>query len=327
MFIMLKNYMEERDMVDVLCMGHMAADVVAKTVTDLPEKGKLVLVDEIELHSGGCATNTGNALAKLGIDTKIIGRVGNDSFGNFLIDKVKEFGVNASNIVRDKGISTSVTFVTVDENGERTFLHYLGANGQLKEKDISYEILKGTKILHIAGALLLPSFDGKPASRVLKMAKDMGITTSLDTCWDSTGGWLNKLEPCLYNTDIFLPSIEEAKMISGLEDPSEIANFFLGYGIKIVCIKMGSKGAYLKTAEKDIRIPVFRVKAIDSTGAGDAFVAGFLTGVIKGMNLEDVAKLASALGAFCVQSMGASTGIRTWDDTVKFIKTTPLLLK
>ena len=110
-------------MADVICLGILVADAVARPVREIPAKGKLVLVDDLQLSSGGCATNTGNALGKLSIDTGIIGKVGQDGFGDFLINTISSFGVNTEGIKRDPSTNTSATLVMVDEDGERSFIH------------------------------------------------------------------------------------------------------------------------------------------------------------------------------------------------------------
>lgn len=310
-------------MADVVCIGNLVADAVARPVDTFPERGKLTLTDDIQLHSGGCATNTGNALGKLGIDTAVIGKVGADGFGDFLIDAIRRFGVDTRGIVQDKQSSTSATLVMVSSDGERSFVHSLGANAKFGEEDVDFGILEDTKIVHIAGALLLPEFDGEPMANVLKRAKQMGLTTSLDTCWDPTGKWMETLEPVLHHVDVFLPSYDEARELVRADEPRKIAEAFMDYGIKIVGLKMGSQGCYIRTANEEYRIPVYDVEAVDATGAGDSFVGGFLAGLIKGWALEDIGRLANAVGACCVTKMGASSGILSWDDTMEFMKTTP----
>ncbi len=302
---------------DVLCLGLLVADVIAKPVEELPGRGRLELVDKIELHSGGGAVNVSNALGKLGVKTGIIGKVGEDGFGDFLIKILKSYGVDTRGIKR-ASTNTSSTMVLVSPDGERSFLHYLGANGELSLKDIDFALIKQSKILHIAYAFLLPSLDGLPMADLLKKAKEEGITTSLDVAWDPQNRWLDLIEPSLKYADVFLPSIEEAKMITQKDNPSEIADFFLSYGIKIVGLKMGKKGCYVKTQDQELSIPACAVKAVDTTGAGDSFIAGFLTGLVKDWNLEKCAKFANTVGASCVTAVGASAGIKTLGETLRF---------
>jgi sugar/nucleoside kinase (ribokinase family) len=165
----------------------------------------------------------------------------------------------------------------------------------------------------------MPGFDGEVTAEVLKQAKELGVTTALDTAWDSKGNWLNLLEPCLDYVDIFLPSIDEAKMLTNLTEPTAIADFFLNYGIKIVGLKMGLEGSYIRTKDEEILAPAYKVRTVDTTGAGDAFVAGFLAGIINGWDLEKTAKLANATGAACVTAIGTTAGIKSLEETMKII--------
>jgi sugar/nucleoside kinase (ribokinase family) len=152
----------------------------------------------------------------------------------------------------------------------------------------------------------------------------MGIKTSLDTAWDATGRWMFLLKPCLQHLDIFLPSLDEAQQISGLKEPRDIARFFMDCGIELIAIKMGSKGSYATDGENELIMPPFMVEAVDAVGAGDSFVAGFLTGIMRGWDLEKTLKFANATGALCVTAIGATTGIRSFEETLEFMEKTPL---
>lgn len=306
-------------MFDVTCLGIMVADVVARPVRELPEKGRLVLVNRMELHTGGCAVNTGIALAKLGFKVAVMGKVGQDGFGDFLIETLNGYGINTQGVVRDPFANTSATMVMVDPDGERSFVHYLGANAELTEEEIDFDLISGSRILHIAGSFLMPKFDGQPTANVLKRAKGIGLTTSLDTAWDSRGGWLATIEPCLPHIDIFMPSFEEAKMIASWDEPADVADFFLGYGIEVVALKMGERGCFVKTAEEEISLPPYPVEVVDATGAGDCFAAGFLAGVTLGWDLERTARLANAAGAACITAIGATTGIKSLEETLALV--------
>lgn len=309
-------------MSEVICVGILTADVVGKPIDNLPGRGKLGLVDRMELHSGGCAANTGIGLAKLGVETSIIGKVGEDGFGDFLVKRFEKFGMEAGGVVRDSENATSATMVMVHSDGERTFLHYFGANGSLCLDDIDFERVQASKILHIAGSFLMPSFDGEPTAILLKRAREAGVATSLDTAWDARGNWLSTLKPCLPYMDYFLPSLEEAKMLTGgLEVPEDIAKFLLDAGVGVVGLKMGERGAYIRTSQGDeITIPGYQVEAVDALGAGDAFVAGFLTGLSKGWDIEKCARFANAVGACCVTALGATTGVLSFAETLQFME-------
>lgn len=297
-------------MADVTCLGILVADVVGKPVDTVPDRGKLMLVDTMELHTGGCAGNTGTALAKLGIDAAIIGKVGADGFGDFMVNELEKWGADCSAIVRDESVGTSATMVMVHGDGERSFIHYIGANAALTEDDVDFDAVRGTKILHVAGTFLMPSFDGEPTARVLKRAREMGVTTTLDTAWDSRGSWMKLLKPCLPYIDYAVPSIEEARMVTGKHDPPDVAKVLMDEGVGVVALKMGDQGCYIRSRDVELTIPIYKVDVVDALGAGDAFAAGFLAGLVNGWDLEKTGRFANAVGAFCVTAIGATTGIR-----------------
>lgn len=308
-------------MPDVTCVGIVVADVVGKPIDRLPERGRLALVDRMELHSGGCAANTGVALAKLGVDTAIAGKVGTDGFGDYLVNLFTAQGVDASGIVRDPDNATAATMVLVHADGERSFLHYPGANGMFRLEDIDFEQVRASKILHIAGALVMPGLDGKPTAELLRRGKAAGMITSFDTVWDARGRWLELVGPCLPYVDYLLPSFEEARMLAGgRDDPADVAQFLLDQGARVVGLKLGERGSYIRSADgTELSVPALPVQAIDALGAGDAYVAGFLAGLVRGWDLERCARLANAVGACCVTALGATTGVRSFDETIAFL--------
>ena len=303
---------------DVLSLGIYVVDVLGRPIDQFPEKGKLALFDELEIHAGGCANNVAIVLARLGVSAGAMGKVGTDAFGDLILQGLTDDGVNTVGMRQDANASTSFTFVAVASDGERTFFHYIGANGELCEADLNWEVIKSAKILHIAGALVMPSFDGTPMANVLQKAKALGITTSLDTAYDATGKWMETLEPCLPHLDMFMPSIVEAQHLTGLSDYREITQFLRdNYGISTIVIKMGENGSYASTPEAEYLASTYSVKAVDATGAGDAYVAGFLTGTIMDWDLKATAELASATGAACVTAIGTTTGIQNLEETLK----------
>ena len=303
---------------DVLSLGIYVVDVLGRPIDQFPEKGKLALFDELEIHTGGCANNTAIALTRLGISAGAMGKVGTDAFGDLILQGLVDNGIDTTGMQQDASTSTSFTFVAVASDGERTFYHYIGANGELCEADLNWEVIKSAKILHIAGALVMPRFDGTPMANVFREAKTLGITTSLDTAYDATGRWMETLEPCLPYVDMFMPSIVEAQHLTGLSEYREIVQFLRrNYGIHTIVIKMGENGSYASTPEAEHFAPAYPVNAVDATGAGDAYVAGFLAGTIMGWDLKATAELASATGAACVTAIGTTAGIQNLEETLK----------
>ncbi len=148
----------------------------------------------------------------------------------------------------------------------------------------------------------------------------MGKILTLDTAWDFKGKWLSVIEKSLPYIDYFLPSIEEAKMISGKEDKEEICKFFLNKGVKNVGLKMGGKGSFIMNNTEKYYFPSLPVEVVSTLGAGDAYVGGFLVGLLKGYNFENCGLLANITGAQSVTSMGATSGIKNWKGLLDFAK-------
>jgi sugar/nucleoside kinase (ribokinase family) len=309
----------------IVCLGILVADVVGRPLRAVPDPGRLVLVDEMALHTGGCAVNTATGLARLGLPVEVIGRVGGDPFGDFILCQLEARGIGTRGVSRDPAIGTSATMVMVGEDGERRFVHYIGANARLGLEDVDSGLVAGASILHVAGALVLPGIDGPPTAELLRRAQAAGVTTFLDTVWDDTGRWMALLGPALPHVDYFVPSLAEAQMLTGLDAPDDVARALLARGTGTVALKMGERGCLIMTQGGDrFRAPAYEVRALDATGAGDAFAAGFIAGVWHGWPLQQTARLANAVGALCVTGPGAAGHMRSMSETLAFMQSARL---
>lgn len=309
----------------IICLGILVADIVGRPLRVVPDLGKLALVDEMSLHTGGCAINTATALARLGLPVEVIGKVGSDSFGDFVLNALAERCIGTSGITRDKKVGTSATMVMVAPNGERRFVHYIGANARLTLQDIDLAMVKTGSILHVGGSLVLPGIDGQPTAELLHQARLAGMITFMDTVWDDTGRWMQILAPCLPEVDYFVPSLSEGQALTGLDAPIEIARALLDKGVKTIGLKIGEDGCLVMSGDgQAIRLPAFQVDVVDATGAGDAFVAGFIAGIWHGWSLEKTARFANAVGALCVTGLGASGGVRSFSETLLFMENASL---
>lgn len=311
-------------MYDVACIGIFVADCIAKTVDKIPERGKLGLIDSLKLYTGGCAMNAGVDMKKLGANVALLGMVGNDGFGSFMLEEVKRLGMSTEGIKISDEYATSASAVLVDGGGERTFLHSLGANAHFTDTDVNFDVIRDAKVVFVAGTMLMPNFDGEPCARVLKKCKEMGKITVLDSAWDDTGRWMDVLRPCMPYIDYFIPSIDEARMFAeGREDVKDIADYFFDLGAKHVAIKVGKDGCYVRETKESegITMPTYLgIKPADTTGAGDSFCSGFLYGLTHGMSMTESAQFANAVATHCVMEVGASTGIRPYAEIIKFME-------
>jgi sugar/nucleoside kinase (ribokinase family) len=301
--------------VDVVCLGILVADVIARPVNEPPPAGSLVFVDEIVVHGGGCALNTASALVTLGLQAAVVGRIGEDPFGDFLLRLLDERRVNRDGVRRDGSVPTSATVVLVDSAGERTFLHVPGANGAVGPEELDPDVLFGGRVLHLAGALVMERLDGEPFAHIAAEARRRGIFTSLDTVWDPTGRW-SRLEPCLPHLDLAMPSLAEGRALSGEQEPSRVAAWLHERGVREVALTMGAQGCYASGDGFEGHIEAPAVRVVDGTGAGDAFAAGVLCGRLAGWPLERSARVGCAAGALATTAVGATEGVGTLADVL-----------
>ena len=297
---------------DVVCLGILVADVIARPFDELPPTGSLGFVEAVSLHGGGCALNTASALTRLGCTAAVAGKVGNDALGDFLLQLLDERGVDRRGVIRDPSASTSTTVVLVRGDGERTFLHAKGANAVLDASELDLQLLFSGRCVHVAGALVLDALDGEPCAALLAEAKARGLVTSLDTVWDASGRW-ERILPSLPYVDVFAPSLPEALAISGASDAESAARWLEDHGASKVVVKLGAAGCHVGGIG---RVGPVEVDAIDATGAGDAFVAGLLNGVLAGWPLESAARFANAAGALATTAVGAGDGVRDLEQTL-----------
>ncbi len=296
----------------IVCLGVLVADVVAKPVDALPRRGTLELIERMELHIGGNAANSAAVLAKLGLPVKLVGKVGDDSFGAFLAEGLAKLGVDTCAVATDPHASTSVSLVTVHSDAERSFLHVAGANATLKSEDVDWGALGGSRFFHVAGLQLLTGLEGEGVAVVLAEAQKRGMVTLLDTVMNPrSAGWVG-LAPALPHLDWFVPSVDEIQQLCGKVTVIEqIAACRVVNPALNMVVKVGSEGCWVAEARKDpVLVPAEPgIMVVDTLGAGDAWCAGFLAGLSRGLVPLEAAALANRVGAACVQALGATTGI------------------
>lgn len=316
--------------IDITCVGILVADILTKPVESLPEKGKLQLVDSINLFSGGNAMTAALNITTLGGRAAIAGKIGQDSLGDFLQGKLDRAGVDTRSLAIDPHIQTAASVALSAKDGERSFLHCVGANGSFSLDDIYWPVIEESQIVFVTGSFLLDSFDGKQTAAFLKKCREMGKITALDVCWDSRGRWASLLDEAMPYLNFFLPSYEEAIPLSGLPDgtsPEKIAEVFFRKGVGSVIIKWGKHGCYAQESAQSPGnyLPTYtNIQVVDTTGAGDSFCSGFLAAYSRGETFVDCARFANAAGSHCVMARGATTGMKSYEEIKAFMEANPL---
>ena len=308
----------------VVCLGLILADLIAGPIEELPERAGIAVVDKMGLYPGGGAANTAITLSRMGIPVSVAGRVGDDKLGEFLLENLASEGVSLDLISLDAKLGTSATMVLVDPDGERRFVHYIGANFGLTREHMGDDFWKNTAVLHIAYAFLLPGLDGRPMVKILRKARDSGVITVLDTAWDVQDRWMNLIEPCLPFTDYLVPNLAEGRALTGLSEPYEIAHELIERGAANVILKMNDAGSlYMDKHHQGLWCPAYDIEAVDSTGAGDSFDAGLIAGIWHGWPVEQKAKFANAAGALCASGYGAAGIVESLQGTLNFMDGQP----
>lgn len=284
---------------DVISIGNINIDLsfYVDTIPDLDSE----VLSNLEIFHGGAAANLAVGIARLGLKVGIIGCVGDDEFGKMAIKDLKENNVSTDFIKVVKGKITGVVCVIVEKNGNRRMIAYRGANEFLEN---AIEEIPPTKYLQLCNV----------NKRVLNKVKDKAKSKiSLDP-----GGRIVELKlEDLEGIDILFMNEIECKKLTNM-DYKNGAKLISKY-VKLVVIKLGAKGAYLFNGNFEKYVPAMNVEVVDTTGAGDAFDAGFLVAMIKGFNVEECLKWGIAAASIKIQKKGARNGLPTIDELIKFL--------
>ncbi|MHA5220428.1 carbohydrate kinase family protein [Dysosmobacter sp. Phy] len=309
----------------ILCVGEMMADLVAYPIGQVLLESDYHPMDSFWVKTGGDAHNNAVDMARLGNDVIYIGRIGNDLFAQNCLNSLRQAGVNTDYVIFSQTAEQAKSLILMGEGGTRTFYQNFGSSAELCFEDIDLNVLDEVSLLQIGGTFHMERFDGDGAVRLLREAKSRGITTSLDVTMDRTGRWNSLLEPYYPYLDYFMPSIEQAVEITKETDFSRMADFLLDRGVKNVIIKAGSDGAYFKNRDESLSCGCYKVPVVDTTGAGDAFVSGFLSARERGFSPEQCMEFATACSAQVIQQVGAAAGLKSFQQVLDFIAQAPKL--
>lgn len=305
----------------VLC-GSCVVDLLVRPVPlEAPiGKSKLVPTEPILVATGGIVSNSGIAMARLGMKVAAFTYVGNDDWGPVIRKRYEAEGLDCSRLMTHPTGATSTTAVLIDPSGERSFAHCVGAPKLLNKAAFfeNLDLFEKSRMVLLGYYSLMPNLE-KDLPDVFAAIRKLGCKTALDSA--GSGGDMQPLDRILPHLDVYCPSHDEAMHQTGKSDPYEILETYRGCGAPgVLGVKLGSKGALLSPAAGQF-VPISVVsppgEIRDTTGAGDCFYAGLLTGLLRGMSPADSGRLAAATGACCITALGATTGIRTFDETMK----------
>lgn len=294
---------------DVLCLGLVNVNLMIGPVDKGLFDRDVSLIDEVITIPGGDATNESVVLAKLGNRAGLVGMIGQDRFGDAIISALRENGVHTDYVIANHLARSSACAVLFQSDGSRNFATFRGANEAFELKYFPPDALNHTRILNVGSMFTMKSLDGAPMAKLLMEAQARNVITSADMKADTYHLGYQGIRCTMRHLDYFLPSYDEATYLTGETDVARMARVFLNDGVKCVAIKLGAEGCYINDGREEQIVPAFKAHAVDTTGAGDNFVAGFLHGVLRGWTVRECALFGNAVGAVSVGHIGATTGV------------------
>ncbi|MGI6004717.1 MAG: carbohydrate kinase family protein [Christensenellales bacterium] len=307
----------------VLSVGTVVYDVPISPVGLDFMDHRQVAIRSVRSATGGGGLSGAVSLSQLGHDVSLVGIVGNDAPGDAVLQRLTSMGVNTCYIIRREDLYTAYSVVLVDPTGERHIVHYPGGNIHFTGDLVTDDMFEEADHFHRTNLGGMPLIDGEEAVRLMRRAKAHGCTTSMDVIkFSGDGAPIDRLIPILPYCDIFMPSDYEAEQYTGLSDPLEMKAFFRPYGLKIFGVKLGAKGIFVTDFHDDVFLPpMLRGNPVDTTGAGDSAIAGFVAGYLDGWSLHDCAALAMANAAQIVGALGANMGAKPKSEVLKYAET------
>ena len=285
-------------MVDLVTIGHVLMDIRI-FVDQFPKPDEEAKAEKLSLGGGGSAANVAVGASRLGVKSEFVGAMGFDAFGRVLLEELEHEGVDVTHVKILASVNSGLTVLSVNKIGQVIMFGYTGASDMLHPLDINRSCISNAEHVHITGLSL------DTAVAAAKMAREANIVVSVDPGKIMSRVGISRLSPLLENTTQILLNHEEAKQLTGSDDLDDAANILFKTGPKTVIIKRGSKGVFAATPDSKISVPVYPVKVVDTTGAGDAFSSGFITAQLEGKNLKESLEFANATANLKITKVGA----------------------
>ena len=309
---------------NVLCAGLAVCDIPLRPVPSNIFQKDICFIDKPETLIGGDAANVAIALRMLGANVALCGYIGSDANGDYIVNRMKKEGIDTTGMCRHLNMATVVCYILIEDNGQRHFVVHGNLSDVLTEREIPDELLQKADLVYFGSVMAMKGMDEGGAAALFKKARKLGKMTvadaSLGRIERCSQTWLKLLTPVLNETDIFLPSYDEAVMISGEKDLKNIHKVFSGYGLKYLIVKLGDKGCYITDFCNDDIVPAFDTfEPIDTTGAGDCFTGGFIYGLLSGWDLKKAALFGNAVAGFNITKPGATAGVPDFETAYNFM--------
>ncbi len=298
-----------------LLIGDLCLDLFVQ-MEIFPKKGGDGSIQRVFQHSGGSAANTAIALAKLGGKPTLLTHTGSDNQAKQILSILKDLGVSTKRIVQESSKATGMTISVVTNDAERTLLTYRGANSSLRKEEISESLFLNVDFLHISSYTLMETQQSEAVIQAVKLASTLNVGISLDVATVQPNESLQQLLPYL---SLIVLGKTEALAITHKTTLADAIQYLIDVGVKTIGLKMGKDGSRLISKELDLTLESFFIKAVDTTGAGDAFCAGLIYGITHQWTMEMSGKLANAMGALVASRWGAGEKMPSVKEISKFL--------
>lgn len=287
---------------EVICYGDLNADYIGR-MDRIPEPDEELPIEDLSIHCGGAATNVAVGLSRLGHDVAFLGCAGSDPIADRMLEELRSEGVDLSQLIIKENQMTGMVISILDHHGERRLMTHYGANAAMSEADLSEDFFEHATIFHMSSPQL------HMVKPLLERAKKKGLLTSFDPGSLICRHGMKVLGPLLSMVDLLFLNRVEYQQLIGEQDELDFSPFF-SQGCQTVIYKKGKEGSLLVTREGvQVASKGFSVKPLDTTGAGDAFAAGYLSAMIRGLSDADRMRYANGTGALSVTARGAKEAL------------------
>jgi sugar/nucleoside kinase (ribokinase family) len=294
----------------VAVIGPHIVDILGRPVSEIPPGQGSVLLDEIRVTVAGTGGGAAVDLAKLGCTVASFAAIGDDLLAELLTGQLRSHGVDTAGLVARPGAVTSSTILPIRPNGERPALHVPGATPSLRAADIDPAALLAADAILLGGPETVPLLLDSDGVALFAAAHDAGIPLFVDLLHPATPATLELLAPLMPYVDWFMPNDDQLRGLTGVDDLADAAAILLDRGVGAVAVTVGGQGAVLLRADTDPKtVPALPTTVVDTTGCGDSFNAGMITGLLNGCAPQDAALIGCACGALVASGLGSDAGI------------------
>jgi len=292
----------------IVVLGDINVDIMGR-VKAWPRPGEDCLAQKLEICCGGVGANCALGLARWGVAARLVGCVGQDTFGEYVLKTLRECGVDVRGVQQTSAAITGIFYINVTPDGERTFFGGRGANSLLRAPHPGARLISGVAAAHLAGHSFLDRGPAQAASDLIQAIHARGGWVSLDVGMEPSKAIPRKILQMSRRVDILLVSLDEAAALTGTRDPFRAHAALRKAGAREVVLKVGHRGCLITEGGGPVLVSSFSVRSVDSTGAGDAFVAAFLEARLRGWPTVEGAIAANAAGALAATVIGAGQNL------------------